>query len=60
MVMMTPTMMMMMITSGQSNLTKRQHRRSTRTVQSYSPGGANVHAIWYTLIGIRTVPMLPL
>jgi len=31
------------ITSGQSNLTKRPHRRRTRTVQSYSPGGASVH-----------------
>jgi len=29
-------------TSGQSNLTKRQHRRRTWTVQSYSPGCANV------------------
>jgi len=24
----------------------RQHRRHTWTVQSYSPGGANVHAIY--------------
>jgi len=31
-------------TSGQSNLTKRPHRRSTRTVQSYSPGCGNVHS----------------
>jgi len=31
------------VTSGQSNLTKLPHRRRTRTVQSYSPGGANVH-----------------
>jgi len=31
------------ITSGQHNLTKRPHRRRTRTVQSYSPGGVNVH-----------------
>jgi len=30
---------------GQSNLTKRPHRRRTRTVQSYWPGGANVHPI---------------
>ena len=30
-------------TSGKSNLTKRSHRRRTRTVQSYSPGGASVH-----------------
>jgi len=28
---------------GHSNLTKRPHRRRTRTVQSYSPSGANVH-----------------
>jgi len=28
------------LTSGQGNLTKRPHRRRTRTVQSYSPGGA--------------------
>jgi len=32
------------ITSGQSDLT-RSHRRRTWTVQSYSPGGANVHLI---------------
>jgi len=30
-------------TSGQSNMTKRPHRRRTWTVQSYSPGDANVH-----------------
>jgi len=30
-------------TSGQSNLRKRLHRRRTWTVQSYSPGGTNVH-----------------
>jgi len=30
------------ITGGQSNLTKRPHRRRTWTVQSYLPGGANV------------------
>jgi len=30
-------------TSGQSNLTKRPHRCSTWTVQSCSPGGANLH-----------------
>ena len=29
---------------GQSNFTKRTHRRRTWTVQSYSPGGDNVHA----------------
>jgi len=29
--------------SAQSNLTKRLHHRSTWTVQSYSPDGANVH-----------------
>jgi len=29
--------------SGQSNLTKRPRSRRTQTVQSYSPGGANVH-----------------
>ena len=28
-------------TSGQSNLTKRPHRRRTRTARSYSPDGAN-------------------
>jgi len=31
------------LASGQSNLTKRPHRCRTWTVQSYSPGGANVH-----------------
>jgi len=31
------------MTSGQSNLTKRPRRRRTWTVQSYSPGDANVH-----------------
>jgi len=31
------------ITSGQSNLRKRPHWRHTRTVQSYSPGCANMH-----------------
>jgi len=30
-------------TSGQHNLAKRPHRRRTRTVQSYSPCGVNVH-----------------
>ena len=38
-------------------------RRSTLqirlTVQSFSPGGADVHPIYYTPIGIRTVPVLP-
>ena len=34
--------MMMMISRGHSNLTKRPHRRGTWTVQSYLPGGANV------------------
>ena len=29
--------------SYQSNVTKRPHHRRTRTVQSHSPGGANVH-----------------
>jgi len=29
--------------SGQSNLTERQHRCCIRTVQSYSPGGANMN-----------------
>jgi len=32
-----------LITSGQSNVTKRPHCRRTWTVQSYSPGCANVH-----------------
>jgi len=32
------------ITGGQSNLTKRLHCRHTWTVQSCSPGGANVHS----------------
>jgi len=36
-------LLIIMITNGQSNLTKRPHRRRTRTVQSYSPCGANVH-----------------
>jgi len=31
------------ITSGQSNLTKTPHRSRTATVQWYSPGGASVH-----------------
>ena len=31
------------ITSGQSNLTKRPHRRRIWTVQTYLPGGTNVH-----------------
>ena len=31
------------ITSGQSNSTKRSHIRRTATVRSCSPGGANVH-----------------
>ena len=30
-------------TSGQSNLTKRPHRRRMWTLQWYSPGGASVH-----------------
>ena len=34
--------MMMMMTSGQSNLTKMPHRSRTWTVQSYSLGGASV------------------
>jgi len=35
--------------------------RRHRTVQSYSPGGANVIPyLWHTPIGIRTVPVLPL
>jgi len=38
----------MTITRGQSNLTKRPHRRRAWTVQSCLPGGANVH------------PMLPM
>jgi len=33
------------------------HRRRARTVQSYSPDGANVHPK-YTQIGIRTVAVL--
>ena len=37
-------MMMMMITSGQSNLTKRPHRHRIWTVQWYSPGVASVHS----------------
>jgi len=36
----------MIITSGQSNFDVRPHRRRTWTVQSYSPGGANVHPIY--------------
>jgi len=32
-----------LITMGQSNFTKRSPRRHSRTVQSYSPGCANVH-----------------
>jgi len=32
-----------MKTRGQSNLTKRPHRRRTSTVQSYSHSGDNVH-----------------
>jgi len=32
------------VTSAESNLTKRPHRRSTWTVQPSSPGGANVHS----------------
>ena len=36
----TMTMMMMLITNGESNLTKRPHRRRTWTTQSYSPGCA--------------------
>ena len=44
-------------TSGQTNLTKRLHRHSTWTVQSYSPGGANMHphlthASWATPVHI--------
>ena len=31
-------------TSGQSNSTRRPYRRCTWTVQSYSPGGDNVHS----------------
>jgi len=31
------------LTSGQSNVTECPHRRHTWTVQSYSPGSANVH-----------------
>ena len=31
-------------TSDQSNMTKRSHRRSTWTVQSYTSGGAKVHS----------------
>jgi len=31
-------------TTGQSNFTKRPHRRRTWTVQSYSPGCANMHS----------------
>ena len=31
------------LTNDQNNLTKRPHCRCTWTVQSYSPGGANVH-----------------
>jgi len=34
------------VTSNESNLTKRPHRRRTWTVQSYSLGGANVHPIY--------------
>jgi len=33
------------LTSGQSRLTERPHRRRTWTVQLYSSGGANVHPI---------------
>ena len=44
-------------TSGQTNLTKRLHRHRTWTVQSYSPGGANMHphlthASWATPVHI--------
>jgi len=39
-----------MLTSGQSNLTKRPHRRPHgRFNQSYSSRGANVHPIQYML-----------
>jgi len=34
-----------LIISGQSNLTKRPHRRSTYTIPSYSPGCVSVHPI---------------
>jgi len=32
---------------------------TSRTVHSHSPGGASVHPIYYTQIGIRIVPVLP-
>ena len=41
----TKTRKCIVLTSGESNLAKQRHRRRTRTVQSYSPGGANVHPI---------------
>jgi len=36
----------------------RPHHHSKWTVQSYSPGGANVHPFQHTPTGIRTVPVL--
>jgi len=33
------------MTSGQSNLTKKPHRHRTCTIKSYLPGGANVHSL---------------
>jgi len=38
------TTQLYIITNGQSNLTKRPYRRRTWTVQSYSPGGTNLHS----------------
>jgi len=38
-----PSFSFSLITSGQSNLTKRPHRRRTLTVPSFSPGCTSVH-----------------
>jgi len=49
-------MMMITITSGQSNLTKRPHRHCTWKVQWCSPGGANVHPTCNTCFLGRGIP----
>jgi len=45
-------MTVIIITSGQSNLTKRLQHRRTWTVQWYSPGGASVHPLIHASFGL--------
>ena len=45
----------LIVTRGETNLTKRPHRRHTWSVQSHSPGGADVYLTHASLTGSNRV-----